>query len=111
MAWRVDWTETAWTDLEEIAAYIARDSEHYMAAFIRRARDVARSLQSLPHRGRHVPEFGHRSVRELLFGNYRMIYQIEAAVVNILGIVHGARDLKALWEREERLLPPEDLDG
>ena len=58
MAWRVNWTESAWADLEETAAYIARDSEHYMSAFIRRARETVRSLQNFPYRGRVVPEFG-----------------------------------------------------
>ena len=76
-----------------------------MTAFIRRSRDVARSLQNLPYRGRIVPEFGLASVRELIFGSYRMVYQVDAETVHILGIVQGARDLKALWEREERELP------
>ncbi len=102
MAWRVDWSDTAWTDLEEISAHIARDSDQYMASFIRQARDVARSLQTLPFRGRIVPEIGRSTIRELLFSNYRLIYQIESTAIHILGIVHGSRDLEALWEREGR---------
>ena len=44
MAWEVKWAETAWSDLEETANYIARDSPHYAAAFVRETRDAARSL-------------------------------------------------------------------
>ncbi len=102
MAWRINWTEAAWTDLEEIAAYMARDSDHYMISFIRKSRDIARSLETLPYRGRIVPEFGRQDIREILFGSYRMIYQIEPEVVSILGLVRGSRDLEALWSWEDR---------
>lgn len=35
MAWKVMWTASAWRDLEEVAEYIAKDSPHYAAAFVR----------------------------------------------------------------------------
>ena len=35
MARQVTWTESAWTDIEEVADYIAKDSQHYAGAFIR----------------------------------------------------------------------------
>lgn len=38
MARKVIWTEVAWNDLEEAADYIAKDSPHYAAAFVREAR-------------------------------------------------------------------------
>jgi plasmid stabilization system protein ParE len=41
---RVVWTETAWSDLEQVVSYIAKDSSHYAAAFAREARDASRSL-------------------------------------------------------------------
>lgn len=31
-----------------------------------------------------------------------MIYRVAKETVDVLGIVHGARDLAALWERERR---------
>ncbi len=52
MAWQVMWTESAWRDLEEVADYIAKDSSHYAAAFVREARDAARTLAYLAERGR-----------------------------------------------------------
>jgi len=30
---KIIWTESAWRDLEEAAEYIAKDSQHYAAAF------------------------------------------------------------------------------
>jgi plasmid stabilization system protein ParE len=96
------WTESAWRDLEEVAEYIAKDSSHYAAAFVRETRDAARSLAYLAERGRAVPEFNDPSIRELFVRSYRLIYQVTEQAVHIVGFIHGARDLWAIWERERR---------
>ena len=102
MARKIIWTESAWRDLEEAANYIAKDSKYYAAALIRKARDTARSLATLSERGRIVSEFNNPEIRELFVGNFRLIYLIKNRIIYILGFIHGARDLWALWEREER---------
>jgi len=102
MARSVSWTETAWADLEAIADYIAHDSRFYAAAFVREARDVARSLRTFAGRGRVVPEMNDPRIREFLFGNYRLVYRVREESAEILGLIHGARDLAALWKREDR---------
>jgi plasmid stabilization system protein ParE len=65
MGRRVRWTETALSDVDQIAEYIARDSRFYAAAFVREVRAAARSLAHMPMRGRMVPEFGDASTREI----------------------------------------------
>jgi len=100
MARKVTWTEIAWSDLEAAADYIAEDSPHYAAAFVREVRDAARSLAHLAERGRVVPEFSDPSIRELLVRSYRLIYRVAEEAVYVIGFIHGARDLEALWERE-----------
>jgi toxin ParE1/3/4 len=102
MARKVVWTETAWRDLERSADYIAEDSPGYAAAFVERVREHARSLDELTLRGRVVPELGEPNVRELLIGNYRLIFEVHEKTVYILGLIHGARDLAALWRLEGR---------
>ena len=102
MARKVKWTAAAWSDLEEAADYIARDSPNYAAALVREVCEAARSLSRLAGRGRMVPEFREPAIRQLLVGNYRLIYQVSKDTVDILALVHGARDLPALWEREDR---------
>ena len=102
MARKVTWTESAWMDLEEVADYIAKDSPHYAGAFIREVRDASRSLAFLAERGRTVPEFNNPRIRELIVKSYRLIYQVTEQTTYILGFIHGARDLSALWEREKR---------
>ncbi len=51
MARKVKWTAAAWSDLEEAADYIARDSPNYAAALVREVREAARSLSCLAGRG------------------------------------------------------------
>jgi toxin ParE1/3/4 len=99
MAKRVIWTLAAWNDLETVADFISRDSPYYAAAWVRNVRDAARSLNLMSMRGRVVPEIGDRRIRELIVQSYRLIYKVERSRVAILGIIHGARDLKTLWAK------------
>jgi toxin ParE1/3/4 len=41
----VKWTESATSDLEEVAEFIARDSRFYASAVVREARKASRSLR------------------------------------------------------------------
>src|SRR5512146_2201563 len=93
MAWRVEWTEIAWRDLEQVYEYIAKDSPRYAAAFTRKARQAARSLAQFPNRGRVVPELEDPSIREIYVGPYRLMYRVGTEHVYILGFIHGARNL------------------
>ncbi len=99
MARTVSWTETATKDLEEAAEFIARDSRYYAAALVREARSAAQTLRTFADRGRVVPEIAAPDIRELFIRSYRFIYQVTTDRVFILALVHGARDLTALWER------------
>lgn len=49
---------------------------------------------------RIVPEFNRQDLREVIFGNYRIVYLVKDGDVFILRVVHGARDLLALVRRE-----------
>ena len=104
MAREIIWTESAWRDLESIVHHIARDSKHYAAGILFEARDAARSLIEMAGRGRRVPEFNKRNTRELLLGNYRLIYRTSLRKVYILAFIHGARDLRGVWKRNLRLI-------
>lgn len=101
MARRIAWTEAASIDLEEAWEYIAHDSLMYAASFVQRIRDSARSLAELPERGRVVPEFELPSVRELIVGNYRLVFQTTPTTIFILRVIHGARRMPPL-DRDDR---------
>ena len=40
-----------------------------------------------------VPELGETNVRELLIGNYRLIFEVQEKTVYILGLIHGVCSL------------------
>ena len=101
MARSVDWTNRAWSDLEQAADYIAQDSPNYAATLLAQARDAARSLDRFAERGRIVPELRDAAIREVFVGSYRLVYRILQNRVEVLALVHGARDLAALWQGEK----------
>ena len=67
----------------------------------RRSQEVA----SFPYSGRTVPEYEMEQLREVIEGPYRIIYYIEADHLDVLAVVHGARDLRRAME-EEGQCPP-----
>lgn len=94
----VVWTDQAWLDLENIADYIARDSEYYASQVVKEIREATSLLPQFPRKGRPVPEVDDSSIRELLVANHRLIYRVDENKIFILTIVHTARDLNQLWE-------------
>ncbi|MEA3416904.1 MAG: type II toxin-antitoxin system RelE/ParE family toxin [Thermodesulfobacteriota bacterium] len=99
MARTIKWTESATSDLEEVAEFIARDSRFYASVVVREARKAARSLGVSAERGRIVPERNSSDIRELFLWSYRLIYKVTFHHVYILAFIHGARDLESLWKR------------
>ena len=88
------WTEFAVEDLRLIHEYISRDSKRYADRFIEKLINRIDQLESFPKSGRVVPEFNLESIRELIEGNYRIIYKISTSEVAIIRVHHAARQLK-----------------
>jgi len=102
---RVEWAEVAVHDLEEIAAFLALDSQQGSERMLRRIEDRAATLESSPAHGRMVPElarFQMRTWRELVVRPYRLVYRIEGDTVTVLAVFDARRDLEDLLL--ERLL-------
>ncbi len=87
----VRWTERAWEDLREIRAFIARDSPQAAAALVDRVLTASTRLALFPESGRTVEEFPDPAYREIIAGNYRLVYRHEGATVWILAVIHGRR--------------------
>jgi len=93
---RVEWTEPAVSDLENIQDYISRDSAEYADAVVERLVFSVDRLVSFPESGRLVPESTDPKIRELLVQGYRVIYRLKKGAVQILAVVHGARNLSGM---------------
>ena len=88
---KVVWSPLAVEQVEEIAGYIARDDPSAAAKWVDAVFDRAKVLSALPGSGRVVPEVDQPNVREIIFGNYRIIYRVEAARVAVLTVRHVKR--------------------
>ena len=89
------WTDQSINDLGDIGDYIAENSEKYAKLTLKKLFERTDILKTFPQAGRVVPEKNEENVRELIEGNYRIIYEIVSAdQINILTVYHSARDLK-----------------
>lgn len=90
------WTELSTEDLKEIFDYIAKDSVRYASITVNKIYNRAQDIIDNPYVGRVVPEINITVIREVISGNYRIVYKIiNEFQVDILRIYHSARLLKA----------------
>jgi len=95
---KVIWSDQALVRLAEIREFVARDSPVAARRLLASLVDRGDSLSRLAQRGRLVPGFEAQGFRELIDGNYRLVYRISGDIVEILTV----------FERH-RLLPEDDL--
>lgn len=89
----VRWTPQAHDDPKAITAFIATDSTSHAKLFAIDALATVERLSEFPFSGRIVPEMNDPAVREILFGNYRLVYRVSDNLLELLTIYHGARVL------------------
>ena len=88
---KIVWTVFAIEDLQLIHDYIAKDYMTYASRLIDKLIERMEQLKTFPKSGRVVPEFDNTAIRELIEGNYRIIYEIRADHIGIIRIHHAAR--------------------
>ncbi|MBN2875056.1 MAG: type II toxin-antitoxin system RelE/ParE family toxin [Spirochaetales bacterium] len=88
---RLLWTDAARQDLVDIGDYIALRSPVAASRFVAELFDRTGILTSSPLAGRVVPEFGNVDIRELIHGNYRIVYRIVDETIQILTVFEGHR--------------------
>jgi plasmid stabilization system protein ParE len=102
---RVIITVLAEAVVREICQYIRQDSPSNAAAWRSKFDQLAKSLVALPERCPLAPESQHAKfeIRQLLFGNYRILFTIRDDVVAVLHVRHGARE----WMEPDEIAPPD----
>jgi addiction module RelE/StbE family toxin len=88
------WTEYAIEDLRLIHEYISKDSKRYADRLVEKIIERVDQLQNFNKSGRVVPEFNSEAIRELIEGNYRIVYKVSTNQIAIVRIHHAARQLK-----------------
>ena len=90
------WSPRSITDLEEIRAFIEADSPAWADLTGRRLVAAVERLQRCPDSGRVVPERQSPLLREVVSGNFRIVYRRGQTRVEIVTVFRGSRDLSAL---------------
>ena len=114
MKLRVDRRDAAITDLDELAAYIARTSPGAAQDFLRRVEMRFDDLARYPHSG-HIREEVSRlaniwSIHIPRFRNHLVLYRPTDHGIEVLRVFHGTRDLMGLLRELERGIETEGED-
>jgi plasmid stabilization system protein ParE len=90
---KIIWSPLAIDRASEIAEYIAQDKPSAAEKWINTIFSKIEKLRSSPEIVRIVPEIKKEQFRELVYGNYRIVYRIEKKQISILTIRHGKQIL------------------
>jgi len=83
---RIIWSQLAVERIEEISDYIALDNTDAAITWVEDVFKLVENLTDYPDKGRVVPEIDTESIRELIFGNYRIVYKVEIEIISILTV-------------------------
>jgi len=85
------------SDLIEIWSYIADDSVANADAFIDRLNETMQLLAGKPGSGRHREELAP-GMQSFPFGRYIIFYRVVSSTIEIVRVLHGARDIENIFE-------------
>jgi len=94
---KIVWSPRSKTQLMDIAEYIAFDKPGAAHKWLENIFQEVEKIKLFPKSGRKVPEINQEKIREIIFGNYRIIYKIDKDVLIITSVRHG----KQLLDRDE----------
>lgn len=94
----VRWSAEAERNLGDIVGHIAKDSPAAAVAFTRRLLAKVERLGPFPESGRRVPELAdlEPAPREVIVGDYRVLYRVKDKTVEVTAVVHARRLLPPL---------------
>lgn len=80
--------------IEAIFDTILADNSHAAAKWLHELDGKLKQIEEFPESGREVPEFGLHELREVIHGNYRVLYFQGRERQSVVCVVHAARQLK-----------------
>ena len=95
--YKVEWADVARSDLKQIIYYIAADSPGNALQILKKIKQKASSLYTLPERGRIVPELqgqGIQTYRELIVAPWRIVYRITDKTVYVLSVIDSRQNIE-----------------
>ena len=94
----ITWSPRGQLRLRQCAKYILQESQDWPTTLKwRNAIDEAVStLDDFPESGSSVREFGRKDVRQLLVGDYRVIYRVRKNRAEVISVRHTAFLVKSM---------------
>ena len=86
------WSALALQDLAEIRDRIATQNPKAARKQLHTLLKRAQQLTDFPNMGRAVPELPGSTFRELIEGNYRLVYKVAETTVTIATVFEGHRE-------------------
>src|SRR6185312_1880498 len=96
---KVRLTFEAEADLEGIGDRIAERNPARAVTYVREIRESCLRIGELPHAWPPRPQWGE-GIRITIHGKYVIVHRVRDETVQVLRIVHGARDLDTLFAEE-----------
>lgn len=90
---KIVWSPLAIEQVKDIANYIALDKVPATQSWIEEVFDSVKRLEEFSESGRKVPEIDRENIREIVNGNYRVIYKIENNKVLVLTVKNYRQQL------------------
>jgi toxin ParE1/3/4 len=94
-------TAAALADLAEIGRAIAVDNPARAETFVEELYERCRQLGAMPRSFPLIPRWEGHGVRRRTFGSYLIFYRIQGDTVQVLHVLHGARDYAAILFPDE----------
>ena len=91
---QIIWTESALSDLNAIAEYIALDKPDAARSLVKQVFSSADNLEQFPELGRIPPELKLSKYREIIVDPCRIFYRIDQDKVYILYVMRGEMRLR-----------------
>ncbi len=90
----LNWSNRIFDDIDATATYLATYSKRFATAFVDSVFNKAELLKSFPEMGRIVPEINRPDIRELIYKQYRIVYQVlNEQQILMLAVHHSARPM------------------
>jgi plasmid stabilization system protein ParE len=89
----IEWSPLAIERVVELVEYIALDKPDVAIEWVSDIFDSTQKLEEHPKLGRIVREINDEEYRELIEGNYRVIYWLGTSKISVLTVCHGRKIL------------------
>ncbi len=89
----IRWSARALRDLDQIAAYIARDNPKAARLWVGKLRKTGESAARMPLAAHIVLEIQRDDIREVFLSSYRIVYGVREDRIFVLTVFGGGKQL------------------